>query len=70
MFSPTKHVMAEYRTLLIKMAIDNLSNEKAKTNFDLLCDVQVMLGFVAILILLHFYSQSHQIQAMEGCFCL
>jgi len=39
MFSPTKHVMAKYRTLLIKMAIDNLSNEKAKTNFDLLCDV-------------------------------
>jgi len=36
------------------MAIDNLSNEKAKTNFDLLCDVQVMLGFVAILILLYF----------------
>ncbi len=38
----------------MKMAIDNLSNEKAKTNFDLLCDVLVMLGFAAILPLLHF----------------
>jgi hypothetical protein len=46
--------MAEYMTLLMKMAIDNPSNEKAKTNFDLLCDVQVMLGFAAILPLLHF----------------
>jgi hypothetical protein len=38
----------------MKMAIDNPNNEKAKINFDLFCDVQVMLGFVAILLLLHF----------------
>jgi hypothetical protein len=37
----------------MKMAIDNPSNEKAKIKFDLLCDVQVMLGLAAILPLLH-----------------
>jgi hypothetical protein len=54
MLSPIKHVMVEYMTLLMKMAIDSPSNEKAKANFDLLCDVQVVLGLATILPLLHF----------------
>jgi hypothetical protein len=54
MLSLAKHVMAKYKTLLMKMAIDNPSNVKAKTNVDLFCDVQVMFGFVAIFLLLHF----------------
>jgi hypothetical protein len=44
--------MAKYKTLLMKMALDNTNNEKAKANFDLLCDVQVMLGLATILPLL------------------
>jgi hypothetical protein len=31
--------MAKYKTLLMKMAFDGPTNEKAKANFDLLCDV-------------------------------
>jgi hypothetical protein len=54
MLSPIKHVMVEYMTLLMEMAIDNPSNEKAKVNFDLLCVMQIMLGLDAILPLLHF----------------
>jgi hypothetical protein len=54
MLSPTKRVMAKYRTLLMKMAINNPNNEKAKTNFHLLCDLQIMLGFATILPLLHY----------------
>jgi len=53
MLSPAKHVMAEYRTLLMKMAIDIPSNEK-KTNFDLLCDVQVKFELATIFPLLQF----------------
>jgi hypothetical protein len=52
MLSPTKRVMVEYKTLLMKMAINNPSNEKAKVKFDL-SDVQIMLGFFAILLLLN-----------------
>jgi len=36
----------------MKMALDNPTNDKAKPNFELLCDVQIILGFVAILPLL------------------
>jgi hypothetical protein len=35
MLSLVKHVMAEYMTLVMKIAINNLSNKKAKTKFDL-----------------------------------
>jgi hypothetical protein len=44
--------MEKYKTLLIKMALDALINDKTKTNLDLLCDVQILLGLVAILLLL------------------
>jgi len=36
----------------MKMAVDNPTNDKTKANFELLCDVQIILGFVAILPLL------------------
>ncbi len=44
MLSPIWHVMVEYKTLLMKMALDAPINEKAKVvflkdNFDLICDV-------------------------------
>jgi uncharacterized membrane protein len=47
-----RHVMVEYKTLLIKVTLDAPINDKAKTNFDLLCDVQILLGLVAISLLL------------------
>jgi uncharacterized membrane protein len=51
MLSFVQCVMAEYKTLLVKMALDAPTNDKAKKNFDLLCDVQILLGLVAILLL-------------------
>ncbi len=42
------HVMVEYKTLLMKMALDDPTNEKVKVNFDLFCDVQILLWLVAI----------------------
>jgi hypothetical protein len=38
-----EHVMVEY--MLIEMALDAPTNDKAKKNFDLLCDVQGLLPF-------------------------
>jgi hypothetical protein len=40
--------MVEYKILLMKMALDDPTNEKAKVNCDLFCDVQILLGLVAI----------------------
>jgi hypothetical protein len=44
--------MAEYRTLLMKMALDGPINDKAKANFELFCDVQNLLKLATILSLL------------------
>jgi hypothetical protein len=49
MLSPTKIVMAKYRTLLVKMALDNPTNQQVKLNHENLCDLQVLLGLVCIL---------------------
>jgi hypothetical protein len=44
MLSPAQHVMAEYITLLMKMTLDDPTNDKTKANFELICDVQILLG--------------------------
>jgi hypothetical protein len=50
---PNKACYSEYKTLFMKRAnIDGLSNDKAKANFDLLCDAQILLGLVTRLPLL------------------
>jgi hypothetical protein len=52
MLSPTKKMMAQYKTLLVKMALDNTTNQQAKLNYEKLCDLQVLLGLSYILPLL------------------
>jgi hypothetical protein len=47
--------MAKYKTLLMKMAIDGPTNDKAKANFDLFWNVKILLGFVAIFSLLQLF---------------
>jgi hypothetical protein len=37
--SPAKRVMAKFITLLLKMAMDNNTNQQAKLNFKHLCDL-------------------------------
>jgi uncharacterized circularly permuted ATP-grasp superfamily protein len=42
MLSPLKHVLEEYRPLLMKMTLDSIIVAQVATNLDQLCDVQVM----------------------------
>ncbi len=39
MLSLTWHVMVEYKTLLMKIALEGPSNHKAKAKFEFLCAV-------------------------------
>jgi len=45
MLSPLKHVLEEYRPLLMKMVVDSTIVTLVASNVDQLCDVQVMLDF-------------------------
>jgi hypothetical protein len=54
MLSLAKKMMAKYRTLLVKMALDILTNQQAKLNYENLCDFQVLFRHVYILPLLEF----------------
>jgi hypothetical protein len=50
MLSFAQCVIIDYRTLLMKnMAHDGHTNDKAKANFKLLCNVQILLGLATIL---------------------
>ncbi len=43
MLSPTKQVMTEYKTLLMKMALDMDANSQVATNFERLVDLDMLL---------------------------
>jgi hypothetical protein len=52
MLSPTKHVLAEYKILVVKMHDDSHIVVVAKTNLQYLCDIEVMMGLICIMPLL------------------
>jgi predicted glycosyltransferase involved in capsule biosynthesis len=46
MLSPMKHVICEYRPLLMKMALDFPTIALATSNLELFCDVEILLSLV------------------------
>jgi hypothetical protein len=49
MLSFAKNVLAKYRTLLMKRAMDSHTNHQIKLNYEHLCDLQPLLGLACIL---------------------
>jgi hypothetical protein len=45
MLFPCKRILSEYRTLVVKMALDMNTCSAAKDNFDMLVDLEIMLAF-------------------------
>jgi hypothetical protein len=49
MVVPSKVVLEEFKILLVKMAKDAVTNESATANYELLCDIEIVLGFICLL---------------------
>jgi uncharacterized membrane protein len=52
MLEPLKRVMAEYKTLIVKISWDKVLVTQARFNLDLLCDLHMLLGLSCLLPLL------------------
>jgi len=52
MLSPTKKVLKEYKSLVVKVNNDLHVILIAKTIFEFLCDVQVLIGLIHIMLML------------------
>jgi hypothetical protein len=52
MLSPSKKILVEYPSLVVKMAHDNVVVQTTKVNYELLCDVKTFLGLACIMPLL------------------
>jgi hypothetical protein len=57
MVVPSKVVFEEFKTLLVKMAKNVVVNEYAAINYELLCDIEIVLGLACLLPML---------EAMQG----
>jgi len=44
MSSPLKHIMIEYKSLIVKMQYDQNKSKSAHDNLELLCDLELILG--------------------------
>ncbi len=49
MFAPTKSILQEYKTLIVKVVNDNLGNVTTENNYELLCDCDTILGLTYVL---------------------
>jgi len=49
MFAPSKHVLIEYKSLVVKMGDDMAGNASTKNNYELLCDYDITLGLICVL---------------------
>jgi hypothetical protein len=52
MLTLSKHVLVEYKSLVIKMVDDMARNAYAKNNYELLCDCDIILGLIFVLLVL------------------
>lgn len=51
---PSKAVLEKFMTLLVKMAQDSTTNKFAAVNYELLCDVDTIMGFICMILMLEF----------------
>jgi len=54
MLNPTKRKMVKYKTLFMKMALDNPTNQQVMLNYEHLCDIHILFRLAYILPLLEF----------------
>jgi hypothetical protein len=52
MLNLVKRVMVEYKTLFVKMTLDNPKNQQAMLNYEHLCDIHIFFRLACILPLL------------------
>jgi len=47
--APSKCVLLKYKLLVVKMNEDNMWNSLTKTNYELLCECDIVLGLTCVL---------------------
>jgi hypothetical protein len=71
MLAPTKCILVEYRSLVVKMSKDQLArNVTAKFNYELLCYCDTILGLICVLPMLEvMQSLSKLASCINTFFC-
>jgi hypothetical protein len=49
MLAPFKQMHNEYKTFMVKMVKHGASIPSVKTNYELLCDVEIIMGLTCVL---------------------
>jgi hypothetical protein len=52
MLAPSKRMFGKYKTLMGKMSDDVANNAVTNTNYELLCDVETIMGLTCVLLML------------------
>lgn len=66
MFAPSKHVLIEYKNLVVKMGDDMAGNASTKNNYELLCDYDITLGLICVLPMLEGVQSLSKLSHMVG----
>jgi hypothetical protein len=70
MLAPSKQMFREYKTLVVKMSDDVANNVTININYELLCDVETVMGLTCVLPVLEaMKSLSELTQNMDIFIC-
>ncbi len=68
MLAPSKWVFGEYKTLVVKLTDDSTGNVDGKNNYELLCDVEIVMGLTCVLLMLEAVQSLNKLIQNKGIF--
>ncbi len=68
MLTQSKRFVFEYKSVVMKLLEDLPTNHVAATNYELLCDVETMMGLTCVLLMLEAVQNLNKLVQNKDCF--
>ncbi len=68
MMAPSKILISEYKSIVMKMSKDLPTNDVATNNYELFCDVDKMMGLTCMLPMLEAVQNLNKLVQNKNCF--
>jgi hypothetical protein len=68
MLALSKRLVSEYKSIIMKMSKDLLTNLVAATDYELFCDVETLMGLTCVLTMLEAMQSLNKLVENKDCF--
>jgi hypothetical protein len=68
MLAPSKRLIFEYKSIIMKMFEDLPTNHVGANNYELFCDVEIVMGLTCVLLMLEAIQNLNKLAQNKYCF--